>query len=203
MQTKSISSIIFAVACSSALALTSPNVMADNAHDATEGPKSQPENNDGYVSKFGHEGTPGLTGTHIGQYRLFVHLTNGHGVLLEATEKQAWFWDFDNKEVTFGSGKLRTKTFPYPSFDYEIPQPVSFVDNGDGSYTVEHGFELINWPFGNTKALTTSHFKITKFDGNLHFEVLDIEGNGQSDGITGTQFLSMLPEGVQLEWRAQ
>ncbi|MCP4325145.1 MAG: hypothetical protein GY787_25530 [Alteromonadales bacterium] len=205
MKTNIISSAIFAVTCAVAISAASFSVNASQNEQqisADNRAAISAMEHAGFLSGVELQGTAGLTGIHIGSYRLYAWLS-GEGLMAEGTDNQAWFWDFDNKKVTFGAGTIKAKRWPFPSFKYETHQPVSFTDNGDGTYTVDYGFQVHHWLFGNPKGRTETTFKITKLDGQLHFEVLDIEADGHGDGTVGTKFSGIFPKEVQLEWRGQ
>ena len=200
-----LSSAVIAATCSLAISLASFSAAA-NYNEQPVSTNNQAAitamEQAGFMSGIEQAGTPGITGTHLGEYRLYAWLS-GQGLMGEGTKNQPWLWDFDAKKVTFGAGTLKAKSWPYPSFSYETHQPVSFIDNGDGTYTVDYGFQVHHWLFGNPKGQTTTTFKITKIDTRFYFEVLDREANGQGDGTIGTKFSGIFPKEVQLEWRGQ
>lgn len=147
-------------------------------------------------------GTTGITGQYTGEYRITMlgcpgicnansYITLGWGI-----KDVGWVWDFDN-----GSAEIKGTTLSV-GFDYEVQdigniEPdeniIFFTDNGDGTYTVEHGFQIFNPNVGSPRKETSTTFTITKTDNELTIKTIDIEIDGSQDGVPGTQITEVFP----------
>ncbi len=148
------------------------------------------------------EGTPSITGAYTGKYHMTIygcpgmcsatsHITLGYGI-----KDVEWTWDFDE-----GMAEIEGTTLSV-GFDYEIQDIgnvdpdkniVYFTDNGDGTYRLEHGFQIFNPNVGSPRKETSTTFMITQTDNELTIVTIDIEEDGSQDGVQGTQITDVFP----------
>lgn len=161
------------------------------------------------------QGTPELTGIYRGEHMITMRGCPGtcHAgselILGTGVSHSPWIWNFDESSVQITGTTLTV------GFDYEVQSvgnlgsdeqrlTAYFTDNGDGTYTVEHGFQIFNPNVGNPRADTTTKFRITRRADNqnvVDIETLDDEIRGEPDGIPGTQIVGVFPMTVQPEFR--
>ncbi|UJB64382.1 hypothetical protein YS110_06295 [Acidovorax sp. YS12] len=159
----------------------------------------------------GDAGTASLTGVFTGQHMVTMRgcpaaCAAGKEVVLGTGMKNSpWVWDFDKKTVLI-TGTTLTVGFNYEvqsvgnkgSGDARLTAPIT--DNGDGTYTVHHGFQIYNPNVGNPRADTVTTFRITRDATNknlLRIVTLD----GEADGIPGTQIVGVFPMTIQPDFR--
>jgi hypothetical protein len=148
------------------------------------------------------EGTAGITGQYTGEYRITMlgcpgvcsassYITLGTGI-----KDVSWVWDFDD-----GVARIEGTTLSV-GFDYEIQDIgnvdpdeniVYFTDNGDGTYTLEHGFQIYNPNVGSPRKETSTTFTIIQTGNELIIDTIDIEIDGSQDGVLGTQITDVFP----------
>jgi len=102
-------------------------------------------------------GTPAITGTYRGVGRILIRASStadyaGQTMAASMCDVE-WTWNFTNHTLLIDDGKLYPSTqAPLPfnqCVDYEIrqpgggAQPIPFVDNLDGTYTVPYQFTII------------------------------------------------------------
>ncbi|MGB6104386.1 MAG: hypothetical protein WBF88_11140, partial [Pusillimonas sp.] len=156
-------------------------------------------------------GASNLTGIYLGEHMITMRgcpgvCAVGAEVVLGTGMKHApWVWNFDAKTV------LITGTTLTVGFNYEVQSvgnvgtgddrlTATFTDNGDGTYTVDHGFQIYNPNVGSPRADTKTIFRIGQDAKNpnlLHIVTLD----GEKDGIAGTQIVGVFPMTVQPDFR--
>ncbi|HWK55481.1 MAG TPA: hypothetical protein VNR18_13975 [Hyphomicrobiales bacterium] len=149
-----------------------------------------------------------ITGVWNGSYTLTMRAAPGGVVLGTSTTAIAWTWNFDEGWAEFGSfdpempgqGMLSVG-FPFHVQDLGNADPqgdrASFTANGDGTYTLHHGFQIYNPFVGNPRTETTTTFRITRNGARLQVETLDAEASGGPDGIPGTQIVGVFPLTVE------
>lgn len=148
------------------------------------------------------DGTVGISGIYTGEYRITMlgcpglcsatsYITLGTGI-----KDVTWVWDFDE-----GTAVIQGTTLSV-GFDYEVQDIgnedeeeniLYFTDNGDGTYTVEHGFQIYNPNVGSPRKETETTFVITKEDNELVINTIDREIDGSQDGVPGTQITEVFP----------
>lgn len=114
-------------------------------------------------------GTPSISGIYSGVGRILIRASStadyAGQTMAASLCTVAWEWDFDNHLLTIANGKLYPSTLaPLPfnqCVDYTILrpgggiQPIPFVDNLDGTYTVPYQF-TITPPMGTPPQVDTT-----------------------------------------------
>jgi len=139
-------------------------------------------------------GTAGITGNYSGDYQLEVR-TTADQLMAKSTQRNNWKWDFDNKTVTINAGFIRSTFAPFP-VGYNAHAPITLVDNGDGTYTIDYVFQAYNPLYGFPKAQTKSTFEITDTGFGLEFKTLDSD----NDGVIGEAIYGLFPWDIELNW---
>ncbi|UCZ57312.1 hypothetical protein LGV61_03260 [Desulfurispirillum indicum] len=165
------------------------------------------------LSAMAQTGTPGISGLYEGEYRITMWGCPGTCsaqnaiVLGRGIKSVPWYWYFDLFEDGSGEGggEFQGTTLTV-GFDYEVQDIgntspdhniVWFQDNGDGTYTVEHGFQIFNPNVGNPRTETTTTFRVERQGNELCITTLDRESDGSQDGVPGTQIVGVFPMTVQ------
>ncbi|MCP4990328.1 MAG: hypothetical protein GY928_31115 [Colwellia sp.] len=145
---------------------------------------------------------PEISGNFIGQYRLVMRNSKKR-IALEGTKYEAWQWDFDQQTVTITNGTVRTKSWPYPSYKYAVPTRIPYVYNGDGTYTINHNFQLMDWSSSNPEATVSSTFRVLRSGSLCTIDIIDVEADGKTDGIMGTasNLNIWFAQKAQLDWQ--
>jgi len=139
-------------------------------------------------------GTANIQGSYSGDYNLEVR-TTANKLMAKSSQRYNWKWDFDNKTVKINSGFIKSSFSIFP-VGYSAHDPISFTDNGDGTYTIEYVFQAYNPLYGFPKARTTSKFEITDTGFGLEFKTLDSDG----DGVVGEAIYGLFPWDIELNW---
>lgn len=139
-------------------------------------------------------GTADITGNYAGSYNLEVR-TTANDVKARSTQANNWKWDFDNKVVTINAGFIRSTLAPFP-IGYAAHDPISFVDNKDGTYTIDYVFQAYNPLYGFPKARTKTTFEVTQTAFGLEFKTLDSD----NDGVIGEAIYGLFPWDIELNW---
>ena len=139
-------------------------------------------------------GTPGLSGLHSGNYDLTVR-TNTGLVMANSYQSYSWEFNFDQQTAAFTSGYIVSPLSLIP-LRYAAHQPVSLIDNGDGTYTADYVFQAYNPLFGNPSSATTTTFEITQTSTGLTIRTLDSDG----DGVPGEAIYGVFPFDIELDW---
>ena len=139
-------------------------------------------------------GTPGITGSYSGDYKLNVKTTSG-ALMAVSYKSYHWVWNFDSNTATFNGGYIRSPMSFIP-LKYATHPPVNLTDNGDGTYTADYVFQAYNHLYGNPQVATATTFEITQTNSGL--EIITQDSNG--DGIPGTPIYGIFPYDIELDW---
>ncbi|MDP2573978.1 hypothetical protein CW749_14160 [Vibrio sp. vnigr-6D03] len=146
------------------------------------------------VSASVFAGTANISGNYSGTYNLEVRTTS-NALMAKSSQAYNWKWDFDKKTVSINNGFIRSKFAPFP-VGYAVHKPVSFKDNGNGTYTLDYTFQAYNPLYGFPKAKTKTVFEITDTGFGLEFKTLDSDGNG----VIGEPIYGLFPWDIELNW---
>ena len=146
-------------------------------------------------------GTPNLTGRYEGNYRIHIYGCPGACNIQEAVilgrsaQEVRWDWNFDDGTVEMAGTTLDPVGFHYEVQDWGNASPAhnraQLVDNGDGTYTVYHGFQIYNPSFNNPRTETFTTFRITRDETGRRLTIETLDGDG--DGVPGTQVVGVFP----------
>lgn len=142
------------------------------------------------------EGNPNSTPTYMG----------------EVMSRIAWEWDFDTgiANFRFDQGLIISEMRGYDLFCAEnvcdglgldsihgyiltigvpitVHSPVTFTDNGDGTYSGPIDFQVYNSAFGFPAAMLPISWEITRVGNTLTFQTNDGDGNGYPGTVIGSE----------------
>ncbi|UJB64383.1 hypothetical protein YS110_06300 [Acidovorax sp. YS12] len=120
-------------------------------------------------------GTPSISGIFSGVGRILVRAGSTPDLAGQTVAASmcnvAWEWDFDTHTLTIDDGNLYPSQIAPPLFNHCVgytirrpgggAQPIPFVDNLDGTYTVPYQFTITNAGVQAAQADTTIRLEIS------------------------------------------
>ncbi|MGB6102391.1 MAG: PKD domain-containing protein, partial [Pusillimonas sp.] len=139
-----------------------------------------------------------LTGIWTGNFSLTMRVAGSasqadpQGTVLGDSHNNAWTFNFDEGWAELDQGMLSVG-FPFHVQDLGNADPVHdrafFTDNGDGTYTLHHGYQIYNPYVGNPRTDMTTTFRIVRDGNQLIVTTLDPDG----DGVPGLPVPNVFP----------